>query len=200
MDSGGAIPSCAQQLEVFVCLHLFPLSLGGRVGCSELFPWIGGVCCLERDAARRTLRFRGIPLNTSHAVTCRFLQMLQRSCLLIFVSLSLIRSLCFQEVRDGWLVIVVLLLFIFSLRVLILVCAQDCIASRASLEGRMAKLVLQNEALEEELSSWRLHGGPDAGLLTTLGISDAVLMLLLVGGVLWRHFYGPAGPVYPIDR
>jgi hypothetical protein len=60
--------------------------------------------------------------------------------------------------------------------------------------------VLQNEALEEELSSWRLHGGPDAGLLATLGVSYAVLMLLLVGGVLWRHFYGPAGPVYPIDR
>jgi hypothetical protein len=68
------------------------------------------------------------------------------------------------------------------------------------LEGRIAKLVLQNEALEEELSSWRLHGGPDAGLLATLGVSDAVLMLFLVGGVLWRHFYGPAGPTYPIDR
>ncbi len=64
----------------------------------------------------------------------------------------------------------------------------------------MAKLVLQNEALKEELSSWRLHGGPDAGLLATLGVSDAVLMLLLVGGVLWRHFYGPAGPTYPVDR
>jgi hypothetical protein len=68
------------------------------------------------------------------------------------------------------------------------------------LEGRLSKLLLQNHELEDELASWRLRGGPDPGLLATLGVSDACLMLLLVGGVVWRRHYGPEGPAYPIDR
>jgi hypothetical protein len=77
---------------------------------------------------------------------------------------------------------------------------QDCIAVRTSLEGKLARLMVQNHELEDELASWRLHGEPDPSLLATLGASDVLLSLLLAGGVAWRHYYGPDGPAYPVDR
>jgi hypothetical protein len=77
---------------------------------------------------------------------------------------------------------------------------QDCISHRTALEGKLARLLAQNLELEDELAAWRLHGGPDPGLLATLGASDACLVVILVGGVIWRRHYGPDGPVYPIDR
>jgi hypothetical protein len=105
-----------------------------------------------------------------------------------------------QGARVAYLAVVVLFLSAFSSQTLICLRVQDCIAARTSLEGRLARLLLQNHELEEELAAWKLHGGPDPGLLATLGASDACLMLVLVGGVLWRQHYGPAGPVYPVDR
>jgi hypothetical protein len=72
--------------------------------------------------------------------------------------------------------------------------------ARTSLEGKVAKLILQTQALEEELSAWRLQGGPDTGLLATLGASDALLLLVYLGGVVWRAHLGPGGPMYPVDR
>jgi hypothetical protein len=77
---------------------------------------------------------------------------------------------------------------------------QDCVTVRSSLEGKLARLLAQNHELEDELASWRLHGGPDPGLLATLGASDAFLVLALVGGVVWRQHFGPDGPAYPVDR
>jgi hypothetical protein len=77
---------------------------------------------------------------------------------------------------------------------------QDCVSARSSLEGKLARLLAQNHELEDELASWRLHGGPDPGLLATLGASDAFLVLTLVGGVVWRRHFGPDGPTYPVDR
>ncbi len=77
---------------------------------------------------------------------------------------------------------------------------QDCVAIRTSLEGKLARLLVRNHELEDELASWRLHGEPDPSLLATLGASDVLLSLLLAGGVAWRQYYGPDGPVYPIDR
>ncbi len=157
--------------------------------------------------------FRGIPLNTFHAVTCRSLvdvsSLFFSSALLfdsspsyfLFVALIICSFLRFdQGARAACLVVVVLLLSVASPLVLICFCVQDCIAARTSLEGRLAWLLLQNHELEEELAAWKLHGGPDPGLLATLGALDACLMLVLVGGVLWRQHYGPAGPVYPVDR
>ena len=64
----------------------------------------------------------------------------------------------------------------------------------------MAALMVRNRELEEELASWRVHGEQDPGLLATLGVSDVLLSLLLAGGVVWRHHYGPTGPTYPVDR
>jgi hypothetical protein len=77
---------------------------------------------------------------------------------------------------------------------------QDCVATRTSLEGKLARLLVRNHELEDELASWRLHGEPDPSLLATLGASDVLLSLLLAGGVAWRQYYGPDGPVYPVDR
>jgi hypothetical protein len=77
---------------------------------------------------------------------------------------------------------------------------QDCVSARSSLEGKLARLLAQNHDLEDELASWRLHGGPDPGLLATLGASDAFLVLTIVGGVVWRRHFGPDGPTYPVDR
>ncbi len=77
---------------------------------------------------------------------------------------------------------------------------QDCVSARSSLEGKLARLLAQNHELEDELASWRLHGGPDPGLIATLGMSDFLLSVLLAGGVIWRHHYGPTGPIYPVDR
>jgi hypothetical protein len=68
------------------------------------------------------------------------------------------------------------------------------------LEGKVAFLTVRIHELEEELVSWRSHGDQDPGLIATLGVSDFLLSLLLAGGVIWRHHYGPAGPTYPVDR
>jgi hypothetical protein len=68
------------------------------------------------------------------------------------------------------------------------------------LEGKLSRLLIRNQELEEELERWRMKGDPDLGLVTSLGLSDALLTLLLVGGVVWRRHYGPTGPSYPVDR
>ncbi len=61
-------------------------------------------------------------------------------------------------------------------------------------------MTVRTHELEEELASWRAHGEQDTGLLATLGVSDVLLSMLLAGGVIWRHHYGPTGPTYPVDR
>jgi hypothetical protein len=86
MDRGGVIPSCAQQLEVFVRLYFLPLPLGGRVGRSEIFFLHWGCVLFGEGCREMNFKLRGIPLNTSHAVTHRFLQMSQRPCLLVFIA------------------------------------------------------------------------------------------------------------------
>jgi hypothetical protein len=30
--------------------------------------------------------------------------------------------------------------------------------------------------------------------------SDVSLVLVYIGGVYWRHYFGPSGPMYPLDR
>jgi hypothetical protein len=66
MPDTGAIPSCAQQLEVCTLLLFFTNVAGGHVEGSGEKLLLVCVPCLERDAARLNC-LRGIPLNTSHA-------------------------------------------------------------------------------------------------------------------------------------
>ena len=71
---------------------------------------------------------------------------------------------------------------------------------RSSLEGRLASLQLAFDATEEEVADLRARSDQDAAVMGGLGASDAILVAVYAGGLLWRRFYGPDGPAYPVDR
>jgi len=68
MDGGGVIPSCTQQLEVFVYLShsCFQSSADGRLTAAGVELSLA-VCRVWRGMLRDWFIFRGIPLNTLHA-------------------------------------------------------------------------------------------------------------------------------------
>ncbi len=71
---------------------------------------------------------------------------------------------------------------------------------RADLAAQLARLKLAYEMAEADLAYLRSHGDVHLATIASLGTSEVALVLLYLAGVAWRHHFGPAGPVFPVDR
>ena len=73
---------------------------------------------------------------------------------------------------------------------------QACVAYQGELAAELASLRLAYEDSQADLAVLRAETGSDQAIFGALGASDAILAALYAGGVLWRRYYGPDGPIY----
>ena len=77
---------------------------------------------------------------------------------------------------------------------------QACVAYQGELAAELAALRLAYEDSQADLAALQANAVSDSAIMGSLGASDALLAALYAGGVLWRRYYGPDGPIYPVDR
>ena len=77
---------------------------------------------------------------------------------------------------------------------------QACVAYQGELAAELASLRLSYEDSQAELAALQASSAPDSAIMGSLGAPDAILVALYAGGVLWRRYYGPDGPIFPVDR
>ena len=77
---------------------------------------------------------------------------------------------------------------------------QACVAYQGELAAELAALRLAYEDSQADLAALQASSAPDSAIMGTLGASDALLAALYLGGVAWRRYHGPDGPIFPVDR